>query len=312
VSTASFVPATVDLDLGDVDEIMENTSTRDVVRDSFLRFRRADGFSFARSLAFQISVAAIPGIIAIVGVAVTMGESRFREALREAITSLAPGPAGDIFLTAFQQGSEAGTGDVAAVIVGGVAALVAAITAMAQLQRGATRLYGIDADRPTVRRYAVATILTLTVGVLVIAAFLAIVVGGKVIEVFSSGGGPLWAVGRWAGTFLLLGTGMAIVFKVAPNRRQPGFSWLVLGGSLAVVFWMIVSVLLTLYLNASSSFGETYGPLAGFVGLLLWTQLSSIAVLFGLAVAAQLEAVRAGVPSPVAEVDHSVAELTSA
>jgi hypothetical protein len=34
--------------------------------------------------------------------------------------------------------------------------------------------------------------------------------------------------------------------------------------------------------------------------LLLWSQLTSLALLFGIAFAAQLEAVRAGVPSPVA------------
>ena len=46
--------------------------------------------------------------------------------------------------------------------------------------------------------------------------------------------------------------------------------------------------------RASSSFGDTYGPLAGVVALQIWTLLSSISILYGAAVAAQLEAVRAG------------------
>ena len=44
----------------------------------------------------------------------------------------------------------------------------------------------------------------------------------------------------------------------------------------------------------------TYGPLAGIVALQLWTLLSAIAIFFGAAVAAQLEAVRAGAPRPSA------------
>jgi uncharacterized BrkB/YihY/UPF0761 family membrane protein len=56
--------------------------------------------------------------------------------------------------------------------------------------------------------------------------------------------------------------------------------------------------LLSLYLTASRSFGQTYGPLAGLIGILLWAFLTSLAVLLGLAFAAQLEAVRAGVPNP--------------
>jgi uncharacterized BrkB/YihY/UPF0761 family membrane protein len=57
-------------------------------------------------------------------------------------------------------------------------------------------------------------------------------------------------------------------------------------------------VALGVFFSISSTFGQTYGPLAGIVGLLLWTYASSAAVLFGVAVAAQLEAIRAGVPAP--------------
>ena len=62
----------------------------------------------------------------------------------------------------------------------------------------------------------------------------------------------------------------------------------------------------------SKSFGQTYGPLAGMVALLLWALLSAVAVLFGGAVAAQLEAVRAGArkPQDAEKVEHS--EPTSA
>jgi uncharacterized BrkB/YihY/UPF0761 family membrane protein len=40
------------------------------------------------------------------------------------------------------------------------------------------------------------------------------------------------------------------------------------------------------------------GLLAGTIGLLLWTFATSVALLLGLALAAQLEAVRAGTPDP--------------
>jgi uncharacterized BrkB/YihY/UPF0761 family membrane protein len=62
-----------------------------------------------------------------------------------------------------------------------------------------------------------------------------------------------------------------------------------------------VTVLLGGILQLSSAFGETYGPLAGLVALQLWTLLSAIAIFYGAAVAAQLEAVRAGAPRPRVE-----------
>ena len=65
-----------------------------------------------------------------------------------------------------------------------------------------------------------------------------------------------------------------------------------------MLLWFAFTGLLALYIGASQSFGETYGPLAGFIGLLLWAFVSALALFLGLAVAAQLEAERAGEPDP--------------
>ena len=52
------------------------------------------------------------------------------------------------------------------------------------------------------------------------------------------------------------------------------------------------------YVGLSPSFGDVYGPLAGVVALLLWTLLTSVALFYGAALCAQLEACRAGQPEP--------------
>jgi uncharacterized BrkB/YihY/UPF0761 family membrane protein len=62
--------------------------------------------------------------------------------------------------------------------------------------------------------------------------------------------------------------------------------------------WALVTVILGFVFSISTSFGRTYGPLAGVIALLLWSLLSAIALLLGGAVAAQLEAVRAGRAAP--------------
>jgi uncharacterized BrkB/YihY/UPF0761 family membrane protein len=67
---------------------------------------------------------------------------------------------------------------------------------------------------------------------------------------------------------------------------------------MSVALVVVVTIVLNGIFQLSSTFGQTYGPLAGFVALLLWTLLSSIALLYGVAIAAQLEAVRAGAPAP--------------
>ncbi len=81
-----------------------------------------------------------------------------------------------------------------------------------------------------------------------------------------------------------------------------------MGAVLAVALWVIVTLGFDLFFSLSSTFGKTYGPLAGIVALLLWSYMSSVAVLLGVSVAAQLEAVRAGVPAPQAARDLAVSD----
>lgn len=299
MSTVTSVPETFELSGDDAAETVARSHPPTLLKKAFVRFRYGDGFSFARSMAFQFLMTLIPGTIFVVGLAAAMGDGRLQAVLRTMIESLAPGPAGDVLLSAFAQGAEAGSqGDMVAVIVGGAAMIVSAVTAMAQLQRGSSRIYGVDGDRPTVRRYGLATILTLTAGVLLTVAFILIALGGSVRGYFEDELSKLWTWFRWPVGILALTVGLATLFKFAPNRRQPGISWLATGGSVAALAWVAVSVGLAFYLNASGTFGETYGPLAGVIGLALWAQLSAIAILYGVAVAAELEAERSGVCEP--------------
>ena len=65
-----------------------------------------------------------------------------------------------------------------------------------------------------------------------------------------------------------------------------------------VLLWALTTIGLALCFRLASTFPKTYGPLAGTLALLLWTFASSVAIFFGVAVAAQLEALRGGVPAP--------------
>jgi uncharacterized BrkB/YihY/UPF0761 family membrane protein len=86
-----------------------------------------------------------------------------------------------------------------------------------------------------------------------------------------------------------------VLFRWAPRRHQPAFSWMWVGAAVALGLWLALSGLLSLYVSKSASFGQIYGPLTAVMALLLWAQLSAIALFLGMAFAAQLEAVHAGV-----------------
>jgi len=306
MSTASYVPPTKGTSTKDFKETIAAAPRAKILKDAFLRFRYADGFSFARAMGFQVVLTVIPGMIFVVALTVRLGEGRMQSLLRESATTLAPGPASEIFLRALEQGSSAGRANLIAIVAGGLAALISGVGGMSQLQRGANRIYGMLGDRPTLRRYGLATALTLSAGLLLSSAFLLIVLGSNLVGGLQGDVAGVWAWARWPIGVTTLTLGLAGLFKVAPNRRQPVFSWLTLGGGVAVVGWLLVSIALSLYLNASTAFGETYGPLAGFIGVMLWAMLSSVAIFYGLAVAAQVESERAGITSPTSEASEEV------
>jgi uncharacterized BrkB/YihY/UPF0761 family membrane protein len=108
----------------------------------------------------------------------------------------------------------------------------------------------------------------------------------------------LWNVVRWPLGLLLIAAAVTMLQRSCPRRRQPRLSWLAFGSGIAVVACAIVTVVLGIFFRLSRSFGQTYGPLAGMVALMLWALLSSMALIYGSAVAAQLEAVRTGDSGP--------------
>ena len=82
------------------------------------------------------------------------------------------------------------------------------------------------------------------------------------------------------------------------DRCQPKYSWLAVGAAVALVLWVGLSLLLALYAKHSSTFGSLYGPITGVFALLVWANLTALALFLGVAFAAQLEAARAGRPVP--------------
>ena len=304
MSTARTVPVTAEEEL-EGDEALETlrrTGRRVLVRDSVTRFRAADGFSHSRALGFQITLTLLPALIAVIGFAEALETSTVRRAVQETINALAPGAAGDLFSDALRQGTTAArqeSGEDA--LVGGLlAAVVAGTTAMAQVERGANRIYGTERDRPFLRKYGNALLLALTAGVLAALAVVVLIGGRALREAI----GPsesldlVLKIARWPVGIILAVGAVALLFRRAPRRRQPEASWLAFGAGVATVLGLAFVGLLKLYLEAADAFGETYGPLAGTIGVLLWSFLVSIALFVGLAFAAQLEAVRAGDPEP--------------
>jgi YihY family inner membrane protein len=301
MSTATSVPETYELEGDDALRTLRTTGWGRLLRDSFLRLRAADGFSHTRALAFQVTLTLLPFVIAVVGLATALEVAGIRQLVTQTVDRLAPGPAGQVFTQAIRQGARSASGGMAALLIGALAALASATLAMGQIERGANRLYGVEQDRPTTQKYWNGFVLACTAGILSVAAFVLVVAGSDVAGATGLSGvvRALWTVLRWPLSIAFVVVAFALLFRAAPRRHQPSWSWLAVGSGFSVLLWFVFTGLLALYLDASSgTFGRTYGPLTGLIAILIWTFLTSLALYLGLALAAQLEAVRAGVPQP--------------
>ena len=304
MSTATAVPPTADLELeGDeAFETLRSTGLRRLAYDAFDRFRAADGFSHSRALGFQVALTMLPGLIAVIGAATYLDWPVFTRVVQEVLDTVAPGAAYDLLTEALNEGErnareERGEN---AVAVGTFAALLAGTTAFGQLERGANRIYGVERDRPPLRKYGTALVLFCTAGLAGLLALIVLVGGHALKRAFrwSSGFDAFWDIARWPIGIALGIVTLALLFKVVPRRHQPDPTWLMVGSGLTAFLWLVFTGILAIFLDQSKQFGATYGSLAGTIGVLLWAFLSSLAILLGLAFAAQLEAVRAGVTSP--------------
>ena len=300
MSTARPVPETWELTGDDARETLQHCGRRRLMADAFRRLRAADGFSHARSLAFAVALVLVQAIIALVGLAAALGESGASDVIVRSLRAAAPGPAGDLLTSAVDQAHQAGTTNrYTALWLGLAGAVVTGTTLMGQFERALNRLYGVEQDRPTLPKYGRAFVLTITVGVLAVASFAALALGRAIGDGFEDElVADVWSVARWPLALILMMSAMALLFRWSPRRHQPAWSWLAFGASVSVLLWCAVTLALGWFFRVSTDFGDTYGPLSGLVALLLWSFLSSAAVLLGASVAAQLEAIRAGAPRP--------------
>jgi YihY family inner membrane protein len=311
VSSVRVVPETElisadELSADDAWHTMRRHGVRRLLAGGFARFRYGDGFSHARAFGLQLALAAVPLVIAGAGLAASLGVESFAEVVARTVVAVSPVSSDALVAEAVQGGTEEGSdrGEVV-VALGLLTAFAAATSAFAQLERGANRIYGTKRDRPALRKYGRAALLTGTAGLAMAVGLLLIVAGepfGNALEEVYHWGDAVetvWDVVRWPLGLAALLAAVTVLFRFAPRRRQPGLTWLGIGAAVTVAAWLLVSGLLALYVVAAPGFGDTYGPLTAVMALLLWANLTGIALLAGFALAAQLEAERAGHPDPL-------------
>lgn len=271
-----------------------------------MRFRYADGFSHARALALQTVLSLVPLAIALIGLSTAVHAEGIGRVAELTVLRISSGPSSDVVRNALADSRRhADEGGQLALWFGLLFALVNVTTSMAQVERGANRIYGVERDRPFHLKYRRGLLMMLLAGVPLGMGSILMVGGADIAAAASQvydwtpDQTMTWNLLRRPVGILLALFSTCVIFRSSPRRRQPGYTWLAFGAAVYLVLWTLLTWLLSLYVEFSSSFNSVYGPLSAFISLLLWSYLTAIALFLGIAFAAQLEAVRARVKRPV-------------
>ncbi len=145
--------------------------------------------------------------------------------------------------------------------------------------------YEVQETRPYWKRLLLALGLTCSAGVFMAVALAVLLLGHKILILITGVSPALWLRWIWplvhwgliVGCLLLA---VIMVYRYAPNVGRTHVS-LLPGAITALVLWVVISAILSFYINRLSNYSVFYGSLGAVIALMLWFYFSSLAILVG-------------------------------
>jgi membrane protein len=93
----------------------------------------------------------------------------------------------------------------------------------------------------------------------------------------------------WLVMVILVAIGLAILYRLGPDRDAPRMRWVSVGAVVATLVWLIASIGFSIYTSTFGNYAKTYGVFAGVVVLLFWLWFTMYAILLGAEINAESE-----------------------
>ena len=94
---------------------------------------------------------------------------------------------------------------------------------------------------------------------------------------------------RWPTLLAIVVLGLAVLYRYGPCRADARWRWISWGSVAAAILWLIVSMLFSWYASNFGNYNKTYGSLGAVIAFMVWTWLSTIIVLMGGELNAEIE-----------------------
>jgi membrane protein len=262
-------------------------------------------FGRAAELSYYFLLALFPLLIfltSIIGLVLGSGTG-MRHALFDYLARIMPPAAYQLIsATMFEVAESSGGGKLS---FGLLAALWAASNGMGAITESLNIAYDVQETRSWWKTRLVAIGLTIALSILIIAALVLVVFGGRIGEGlanaygFGSAFAITWKVVQWPVVFSAMVLAFALIYYFAPDRKRQAWQWLSPGAAIGVVLWLLVSLVFRIYLHFFNSYSATYGSLGAVIILMLWLYFTGAAVLIGGEINSEIESAAAEKGAPV-------------
>jgi membrane protein len=253
--------------------------------------------TWAAALTYYAILSIFPALLALVSILGLLGQSAIQP-LIDNLGAVAPGPAKDI-LESSLQGLQKTSGAAGLTFVIGLAtAIWSASGYIGAFMDAANNVWDVPEGRPFWKKIPLRIGLTIVMLVLLAASALMVVFTGPVAEQAGNVLGlgdtfvSVWGIVKWPVLVLLVSFMISLLYSLAPNVKQPGFPWVTPGGLLAVLLWIVASVLFGIYVSQFGSYNKTYGSLGGLIVFLIWLWITNIVILLGAEFNSEMERAR--------------------
>lgn len=170
--------------------------------------------------------------------------------------------------------------------IGMIATIWTASKGVKAIIRGINKAYNERENRPYWKTKGMAIFFTIALAIAILFSFIAIIFGKLLASKFFSFLGIsvvfqiLWSFLRYilplGGLFVIF----LLIYKFAPDFDL-NFKNVYPGALFSTFGWIFISIAFSYYVNNFSSFSKTYGSIGGIIVLLIWLYLSSIIILIG-------------------------------
>jgi membrane protein len=276
--------------------------------------------AIAAGVTFYVLLAIFPGIAALVSVYGLFADATTISKHLDLLAGLLPGGAVDIVSEQLQRLTAQPSGKLGLTFFVGLGiSLWSANAGIKAIFDALNIVYGEKEKRSFIKLNAVS--LAFTAGMLIFAlvAMAALVVLPVALEYVGLGRAAelLLKIGRWPILFCGVAAWIALVYRYGPSRDTPRWRWITWGSALAALLWIAGSVLFSWYASNFGSYNKTYGSLGAAIGFMTWIWISTIVVLLGAELDAEMEHQTArdtteGAPKPLGERGAAVADTVGA